>query len=60
MKFNITLTWSKIVAVLILGGAITLDIYLKTDGKLFIYALPFVSALILGRQGKELLTELKK
>ena len=60
MKFNITLTWSKIMALLILGCATALDIYLKTEGRIFIVALPFVSALILGKQGKELLSELKK
>jgi hypothetical protein len=60
MKFNITLTWSKLVAVLILGCATALDIKLATSGSLFMFSLPFVAALILGKQGKELLSELKK
>ena len=60
MKFNITLTWSKIMAFLILGCATALDIYLKTGGKLFMFSLPFVTGLILGKQGKELLSEIKK
>ena len=60
MKFNINLTWSKLVAVLILGCATALDVKLETSGSLFMFSLPFVAALILGKQGKELLSELKK
>lgn len=60
MKFNINLTWSKVMALLVLGGAVYLDKALVTSGSLFMYALPFVTALILGKQGKELLSELKK
>ena len=46
MKFAIILTWSKIVAVLVLGCAFYLDLKLQTDGKLFMYSLPFVTAMI--------------
>jgi len=55
MKFAITLTWSKIVAVLVLGCAVYLD---KTNGSitLFQYALPFIVFLITGKQ----LLDLKK
>lgn len=46
MKFAIILTWSKILALLTLGCAVFLDVKLGTDGKLFMYALPFITAMI--------------
>jgi len=33
-------------ALLVLVSSVGLDIYLKTDGKLFMYGLPFVSVMI--------------
>jgi len=60
MKFSINLTWSKIVAVLILGCATALDLHLKSTGNIFMFSLPFVAGLILGKQGKELLEVIKK
>jgi len=49
MKFDITLTWSKIVAVVVLGCAVALDILNKSITT-FQYALPFVVFLITGKQ----------
>ena len=49
MKFAITLTWSKIVAVLALGCAVALDIINKTAST-FMFTMPFVVALIAGKQ----------
>ena len=49
MKFAITLSWSKIVAVLVLGCAVALDIINKTAST-FMFAIPFVVALISGKQ----------
>ena len=49
MKFEITLTWSKIVAVLILGSAVALDVLGKTNAA-FQFSLPFVVFLITGKQ----------
>jgi hypothetical protein len=46
MKLNIELTWSKIMALLVLGSCVFLDVYLKTDGKMTMYGLPFVTAMI--------------
>jgi len=46
MKFNIELSWSKVMALLVLASAVFLDVHLKTAGKLFMYALPFITALI--------------
>ena len=49
MKCAIILTWSKIVAVLILGCAVCLD--LENEGiQAFLVALPFVTGLIVGKQ----------
>ena len=49
MNFEITLTWSKIVAVLVLGSAVALDILGKTNAS-FQISLPFVAFLITGKQ----------
>jgi len=49
MKFNIELSWSKIMALLVLGGAVTLDILGKTNAA-FQFSLPFVAWLITGKQ----------
>jgi hypothetical protein len=56
MKTYINLTWSKLMAFTILGCAVVLDF--KNGGSTaFMFAIPFVSALILGKQyldkGKE-------
>ena len=49
MKFAIILTWSKIVAVLILGCATYLDV--KNGGSsTLMFAMPFIVFLITGKQ----------
>ncbi len=49
MKFAIILSWSKIVAVLILGCAVYLD--LQNGGiQAFMFATPFIVFLITGKQ----------
>ena len=50
-RFNVTLTWSKIMALVVLVVATVLDIHLKLNGDMFRYCLPFVFALITGKQG---------
>ena len=49
MKWNIILTWSKIVAVLILICAVYLD---RLNGGInaFMFCLPFVMVMITGKQ----------
>ena len=49
MKFNITITFSKIMALLILI-AVTFLVYVTKDITLFTISIPFISALILGKQ----------
>jgi hypothetical protein len=49
MKFAITLTWSKAMALVVLGGAVALDI-LNGSVSTFQFALPFVVFLITGKQ----------
>jgi hypothetical protein len=53
MKFMIELTWSKIMALVVLGAALTLDITNKTAST-FQYAVPFVVFLITGKQFMDL------
>lgn len=48
MKCKIELTWSKIVAVLVLGSALYLD--LTNMSNVFSYSLPFIVFLITGKQ----------
>ena len=49
VKLLITLTWSKIMAFAILGCAVFLDV--RNGGTTtFMFAVPFISALILGKQ----------
>ena len=49
MKFRINLTWSKIMALIVLGAAFYLDIIMKQNST-FMFALPFVVFLITGKQ----------
>jgi hypothetical protein len=58
MKFSINLTWSKIIALLILISGVGLD-YIGGGNSSFMYALPFVSALVLGKQGISMVEKLK-
>ena len=50
MKFMIELTWSKLVAVLVLSGAVCLDIKAGSGATAFMFSLPFVVFLITGKQ----------
>ena len=49
VKLLITLTWSKIMAFAILGCAVFLDVR-NGGATTFMFAVPFISALILGKQ----------
>jgi len=49
MKLLITLTWSKVMAFLVLGCAVFLDVR-NGGASAFMFALPFVSGLIVGKQ----------
>jgi len=50
MKFKIELTWSKLVAVLVLAGAVYLDIRAGSGATAFMFSLPFIVFLITGKQ----------
>ena len=50
MKFNILLSWSKIMALVILIAAIFLEIKGETKGTIFMFTIPFITALITGKQ----------
>ena len=60
MKFRITLTWSKIVAVLVIGLAFAIDLINATPGTVFMFSLPFAVFLITGKQFFDHRKELKK
>jgi len=50
MKFDITLTWSKAVAFIIVVLAFILDLLADKSGTVFMFSLPFVVFLITGKQ----------
>lgn len=45
MRFNLTITASKLMAFLVLFGALALDLFNK-DAKAFMFAIPFITAMI--------------
>jgi len=50
MKFEITLTWSKIMALIVIGCAVTIDCMNLLPGTVFMFSLPFAVFLITGKQ----------
>ena len=50
IKVSIFLTWSKIMAFIILILAFVLDIHTHKDGAVFMFSVPFVVFLITGKQ----------
>lgn len=50
MKFKITLTWSKIMALIVVTLGFIIDIKMKSNGTVFMFTIPFVVFLITGKQ----------
>ena len=50
MKFAITLTWSKIMALIVTGCAVYIDVKNGLSGTVLMFSLPFVVFLITGKQ----------
>jgi len=50
MKLNITITFSKIMALIITLAAVAIELKSDTSGTIFMFALPFIVALITGKQ----------
>ena len=50
MKFIIELTWSKLMALMVIGCATYLDITNGLTGQVFMFTLPFTVFLITGKQ----------
>lgn len=50
MKFDLNITFSKIMALVICLAAFTLDFVTSKNGTVFMFALPFVVTLITGKQ----------
>ena len=50
MKVKIELTWSKIMALIVTGCAVYIDIKNGLSGTVFMFSLPFVVFLITGKQ----------
>jgi len=55
MKFNIVITLSKIMAFALLGSALALDFVNTHSSSTFMYAVPFIAGLVLGKQGLDIL-----
>ncbi len=60
MKFNIELTWSKLVALVVIGCAVYIDARNNLPGTVFMFSLPFAVFLITGKQFFDHRKELKK
>jgi len=59
-RFEITLTWSKIVALLIIVFGFTLDVMYDKSGTVFMYTIPFAVFLITGKQLNDRLAKKKE
>jgi preprotein translocase subunit SecF len=57
IQISIYLTWSKIMAFMILTLAFIMDMYSDKKGTVFMFSIPFVVGLVIGKQfydrGKE-------
>ena len=63
MKFNIELTGSKLMAFVVVGCAISIDIKNGLPGTVFMFSLPFAVFLITGKQffdNRKAVKEIKK
>jgi hypothetical protein len=50
MKINIELTWSKSMALVVVGCAFAIDLVNNLPGTVFMFSLPFAVFLITGKQ----------
>ncbi len=50
MKFNIELSWSKLIALVVIGCAVYIDARNGLPGTVFMFSLPFAVFLITGKQ----------
>lgn len=55
MNFNITVTLSKVLAYLMLGLSVLIDFKITHTASTFMYTVPFSVALIMGKQGSDIL-----
>jgi len=51
MKFIIELTWSKLMALVVIILAFVIDLHFDKGGQVFMFSLPFTVFLITGKQG---------
>lgn len=58
--FNVELTWSKIMALVIIVLAFVMDFMCDKQGQVFMFTLPFSVALIMGKQGVDAVKEIRK
>ena len=50
MEFKITLTWSKVMALVIAIFALFIDLKNGTSGTVFMFSVPFIVVLVTGKQ----------
>lgn len=60
MKFAITLTWSKLMALILTVASVYVDKISEVNGSVFMFTVPFIVALILGKQAGDAVKEIKK
>lgn len=54
MKNEIKLTLSKVMAFALLGAALALDFCITKTAATFMYAVPFITGLVIGKQGLDI------
>ena len=57
--FKVELTWSKIMALVIIVLAFVMDVMCDKQGQVFMFSLPFVVFLITGKQINDAIKEIK-
>ena len=60
MKWNITITLSKILAYLMIALSVLIDFKITHNASTFMYTVPFSVALIMGKQGSDILLKKMK
>lgn len=57
VKVSITITLSKVMSFALLAAALALDFVLTKTASTFMYTVPFITGLVIGKQGIDLMKE---
>lgn len=57
MEWKITVTLSKIMAFILLISALALDFFITKSASTFMFTIPFIAGLVIGKQGFDVLRD---